>query len=158
MYAVHCANDSHELYDMSKDPGQMKNLHPKAPQPVNQANFLGRPIQQVIHRIDALLLVLKSCDGDSCRQPWKQLHPGGQANTLIEALDTQFDSKYADLNNNYPVKYKQCFKTGKLDLQAEGIQWQNVPQNVAADGGARTENSTDTVVVDDTNGGTVRLF
>lgn len=63
MYSVWCQNQAHELYDMTWDPQQMSNLHPAAPAENGSLNlfqqgmdtFLGRPTEQVIARLDALV-------------------------------------------------------------------------------------------------------
>jgi hypothetical protein len=55
---------------------------------------MNRPQSEVINRLDALLLVLKSCKGVTCIDPWKVLHPSGNVGSLFEALKTKFDSFY----------------------------------------------------------------
>lgn len=40
-------------------------------------------------------MVLKSCAGTTCTQPWKVLHPAGDVNTLLDALDERYDGFYA---------------------------------------------------------------
>ena len=129
MYSVWCQDGAHELYDMSWDPYQMSNLHPEAPTP-NYGNvthgddgqvvipnayyggaktLLTRPTWNVIHRLDALVLVLKTCKANVCREPWKQLHPGGSVNTLIDALDEKHDSFYTNSYNVAKVGWHQCY-------------------------------------------------
>ncbi|THC89553.1 hypothetical protein EYZ11_010997 [Aspergillus tanneri] len=66
-YSVWCTNE-HELYDLS--------------------------LPTVIHRLDALLLVLKSCKGETCIKPWDVLHPDGSVRSLQDALDPRFDAFY----------------------------------------------------------------
>ncbi|KAF2098540.1 alkaline phosphatase-like protein, partial [Rhizodiscina lignyota] len=108
MYSVWCQNKAHELYDMSWDQYQLTNLHPDAPTEAGQTNayhrgmntLLGRPIEQLIHRLDAVVLVQKSCKTEQCRQPWKQLHPNGTVSNLIDALDEKYDAFY---NHSYQV-------------------------------------------------------
>ena len=131
MYAGHCLNDSHELYDMKDDPIQMVNLHPRAPNPVNREKILGHPIHKVLYRLDALLLVLKSCKHEGCRKPWKQLHPNAQVNTLLEALDERWDEKYKNLDK---VNYKKCYKNGTYKKKDEGNQWGGETAAVFTDG------------------------
>jgi hypothetical protein len=117
MYSVWCQNKSHELYDMTWDQYQMTNLHPDAPAESNSTNayhrgmntLLGRPIEQVIYRLDALVLVQKSCVADTCREPWKQLHPNGGVTTLAGALNEQYDEMYENSYNVAKVGWKQCF-------------------------------------------------
>lgn len=52
-------------------------------------------MDQVVARLDALLMVLKSCKGEQCTKPWLTLHPGGKVNKLEEALNPALDSFYA---------------------------------------------------------------
>lgn len=118
MYSVWCQNSAHELYDMSWDPYQMTNLHPEAPSEMNTTNayhmgmdtLLGRPVWRVIHRLDALVLVQKTCAGDSCRQPWNQLHPDGNVQDLAAALHTKYDRFYENSYNVAKVGWQQCYK------------------------------------------------
>lgn len=53
-------------------------------------------------RLDALLLVLKTCVGDVCRFPWKTIFPDGSVSSLADALDSAFDGYFTDLPK---VKY-----------------------------------------------------
>jgi arylsulfatase len=78
----------------------------------------GRTIKDVADRIDALLLVLKSCKQDSCREPWKQHHPDGSVSSLKAALNPKYDAYYA---GQPKVAYTEC-KRGYL-LEFEGPQW-----------------------------------
>ncbi|KAJ5980383.1 hypothetical protein N7481_007681 [Penicillium waksmanii] len=87
-YSVWCTNE-HELYDLTNDPYQMRNL-------INSKNrLLGRDIKKVISRLDALLLVLKSCKGSDCTLPWQVLHPNKKVTSLSEALSPKYDKFYA---------------------------------------------------------------
>lgn len=128
MYAVHCFNHSHELYNMKKDPIQMVNLHPKAPAPKGKKNAFNRgqkklsgmAIKKLLPRLDALLMVLKSCKGSSCKSPWKELHPSGNVKNLRDAMAPGYDSDY---HNMRKVRYNKCHKTGVINLHDEGPQW-----------------------------------
>jgi len=40
-------------------------------------------------------MVMKSCKGKECTQPWSTLHPGGRVRNLAEALHPSLDSFYA---------------------------------------------------------------
>lgn len=51
------------------------------------------------------MMVLKSCEGDACRYPWRQLHPGGKVNNLAEALNSRFDKFY---KNQPKVSFSAC--------------------------------------------------
>jgi N-acetylglucosamine-6-sulfatase len=55
----------------------------------------GRPLQEVVSRLNALTMVLKSCKRSSCTHPWRALHPDGNVSTLSESLDRRFDEFYA---------------------------------------------------------------
>jgi arylsulfatase A-like enzyme len=73
MYAIWCTGE-HEFYDLKTDPYEMKNLY-------QEANI------QLVNRIDALLVVLKSCRAETCRDPWRILHPNDKyVKTLEDAL------------------------------------------------------------------------
>ena len=56
----------------------MNNLYNKNQQ------LLGKSMKQLLARLDALLLVLKACDGKDCYLPWSALHPGGAVTTLTD--------------------------------------------------------------------------
>ncbi|RAL01441.1 sulfatase family protein [Aspergillus ibericus CBS 121593] len=111
-YSVWCDGD-HELYDLSTDPYQMNNIYYK----LNSMQLLGRPLSRVIDRVDALLLVLKSCQGHTCIQPWRVLHPDGSVDSLRDALHLQYDAFYT---NQPKVSYSAC-ENGYL-IAAEGPQ------------------------------------
>ncbi|KAE8154437.1 alkaline-phosphatase-like protein [Aspergillus avenaceus] len=113
-YSVWCTNE-HELYDLATDPHELTNLHPSANSTAEQ--LLGFPIEKVISRLDALLLVLKSCQGISCTKPWDVLHPAGDVQTLRDALADSFDVFY---QSQVRVEYGWC-EEGYI-LEAEGAQ------------------------------------
>lgn len=102
---------------MSWDPHQLTNLHPNAPTETDQINaytsgmktLLGRPIEQVIHRLDALVLVLKTCTGDQCRWPWKQLHPDNTVHNLSAALEDKYDEFYENTHVRAKVGWQECY-------------------------------------------------
>jgi arylsulfatase A-like enzyme len=76
MYAVWCTGE-HEFYDLKEDPYELNNLY-------NSANI------QLVNRLDALLVVLKSCRAETCRDPWQVLHPyDDDVKTLDDALDAK---------------------------------------------------------------------
>ncbi len=94
MYAVWCTGE-HEFYDLKKDPYELKNLY-------NNANT------QLINRLDALLLVLKSCRAESCRNPWRVLHPNDKSvKTLEDALHKKYDAHYKQFKK---VTYEECLE------------------------------------------------
>ena len=61
----------------------------------HQSKLLGRDVKQVISRLDALLLVLKSCKGSQCTMPWQVLHPDKKVTSISEALNPKYDAFYA---------------------------------------------------------------
>ncbi|KAL2891026.1 Arylsulfatase [Ceratocystis lukuohia] len=102
-YAVWC-DGSRELYDLATDPYQIANLLHSSTSSAKPTLF-SVPIQKLVERLDALLLVLKSCQGRTCVEPWKSLHPQGNVQKLGDALSPRFDQFYAD---QVRVKYDHC--------------------------------------------------
>ncbi|KAL1620837.1 hypothetical protein SLS56_009448 [Neofusicoccum ribis] len=100
------------------DPGQMHNLLANGTQQPSGL-FLGRPVQQLQPRLDALLMVLKSCKSDSCRLPWDSLHPNGTVSVLSDAMNPKYDTFYT---RQPKIEFSRC-EFGYI-LDAEG------PQNV----------------------------
>lgn len=66
---------------------------------------MGHKMHKVVARLDALTMVLKSCTADTCRYPWRSIHPQGDVNSLNEALDSKFDELY---NKQPKVSYSKC--------------------------------------------------
>lgn len=81
---------------MSTDQYQMNNLLADIPNISNapQKMLLGQPLRKVVARLDALMMVLKSCVGTECTHPWLQLHPDGNVTTLQGALAPKYDLFY----------------------------------------------------------------
>ena len=103
------------------DPGQLDNLL-KATSELGPARHIaGHAIDKVVSRLDALLLVLKSCEGRVCREPWKSLHPDGSITTLKDALAARYDRFY--LKEQTKVQYDHC-ENGYFP-EAEGPSWKN---------------------------------
>lgn len=74
-YSVWCTGE-HELYDLHEDPYELHNLY--------DTDLVSI---QIVDRLDALLGVLKSCRGHTCRDPWRVLHPDNpKVQTLADAL------------------------------------------------------------------------
>ncbi|KAJ3531101.1 hypothetical protein NM208_g9030 [Fusarium decemcellulare] len=116
-YSAWCSNE-HELYDLKTDLGQLRNLFPHEGHGVTRdAPLLGTSTRQVINRLDALMLVLKSCKGESCIEPWKVLHPDGDVVNLQDALKQEFDGFY---EQQVKVRFDRC-ENGYL-IDAEGPQ------------------------------------
>lgn len=53
-----------------------------------------RPFAEVVSRLDALMMVLKSCKTEDCRSPWRVLHPQGDVHSLVDALSPHLDDFY----------------------------------------------------------------
>ena len=101
----------------------MNNIHPSvAMSPSAPTHLLGFPIAKVLHRLDSLMMVLKSCKARECTHPWETLHPTGNVQSLHDALTPRFDKYYAEEVDR--VSFSRCEKGYILD--AEG------PQHVSA--------------------------
>ncbi|KAI1503558.1 Arylsulphatase [Biscogniauxia marginata] len=141
-YSVWCTNER-ELYDMNADPGQLHNLlslptantsSSSSPPPIPSDRLVaGLPVRKVVARLDALLLVLKSCRGATCRRPWDQLHPGGDVGALADALAPRFDRLYESERALPRVRYEFC-ANGYI-REAEGPMWEDEEGVAAAAGG-----------------------
>ncbi|GJN93489.1 hypothetical protein Rhopal_006546-T1 [Rhodotorula paludigena] len=106
-YAVWCTGER-EIYDLNTDPDQMHNL---ALAPLAPTSFTAR-----LHtRLDALLLVLKSCSGNSCRNPWKVIFRDGKVQSLRTALDEKYDAYFEALPR---VRYSECRLGFHIKLEA----------------------------------------
>ncbi|KAI3393250.1 hypothetical protein diail_4539 [Diaporthe ilicicola] len=114
-YSVWC-NNEHELYNLDTDPGQLHNLY-SAKDNDEDTRILGTRVSLVISRLDALMMVLKSCKGDTCIKPWRVLHPREDVHSLSDALQVRFDSFY---RNQAKVAYNRC-ELGYI-IDAEGPQ------------------------------------
>ncbi|OAL18221.1 hypothetical protein AYO22_10799 [Fonsecaea multimorphosa] len=145
LYTVWCSNE-HELYDMAKDPWQMDNIYGAGTRPfnmtavpavggLNEPSLYASPltsmsepipardnvtttVSHLISRLDALLLVLKTCKMDECRFPWSALHPAGGVHSLRDALDSRFDEFY---RTRPKVQYERC-ERGYFPA-SEGAMW-----------------------------------
>ncbi|WVQ74652.1 hypothetical protein IAR50_004254 [Cryptococcus sp. DSM 104548] len=121
-YSVWCTGER-ELYDLVQDPSQVRNLlaplnaiAPFAPfnstSPPSNLPVLKPALQKLLHRLDALLLVLKRCSGSACHNPYTSLFPpsshdqtGGQVWTLDQALEGRYDAYFEGLEK---VRFREC--------------------------------------------------
>ncbi|KAL5606663.1 uncharacterized protein BROUX77_003856 [Berkeleyomyces rouxiae] len=117
-YSVWC-DGSRELYNLATDPYQIFNLLDSSAKSKTQQKVGRVSIDKLVTRLDALLLVLKSCRGRACIQPWKSLHPQGNVQKLSDALNSRFDQFYA---NQSRVRYSHC-ESGYI-VSAEGPQFE----------------------------------
>ncbi|KAK3716550.1 hypothetical protein LTR37_006446 [Vermiconidia calcicola] len=123
-YSVWCDN-TREFYDMKTDHVRMYNRMLKKGPEGKPQQYFGRPEKQLFNRLDAILMVTKSCKQDSCRNPWKKLFPKGQVATLGAAMEKKYDKFFADQPK---VSFKNC-KSGFV-VANEG------PQHVRPFGGS----------------------
>lgn len=89
---------------MITDQPQMQNRLATPPRGT-AAKYYGRREKQLFARLDALLMVAKSCQTDSCRNPWSVLFPGGQVTNLASAMAATYDSFFA---NQRKVAFTSC--------------------------------------------------
>ncbi|KAF3936024.1 Arylsulfatase [Dactylella cylindrospora] len=115
-YSVWC-NNEHQLYDLTTDPYQLRNIYPGYADYDESLTILGQPLTKVIDRLDTLLLVLKSCKGTVCVKPWEKLHPDGNVESLRDSLSPSFDAFY---KHQESVRFDRC-EFGYI-LDAEGPQ------------------------------------
>ncbi|KAI0016802.1 arylsulfatase [Xylariomycetidae sp. FL0641] len=113
LYSVWCYTNEVELYDTAVDPYELKNL---ALNPDDQTS-------QLMKRLNAMLLVKKSCATNTCQNPWTALLGGnstlnGKITTLKQALDPQYDVLF----DSFPqVNIAECL--GYQDEVAEAPFW-----------------------------------
>ncbi|KAI4731989.1 arylsulfatase [Aureobasidium sp. EXF-10728] len=136
-YSVWCTNE-HEFYDLHTDAAQMHNYFAD-PKSTEDFSLVGRPWQQVIYRLDALLLVLKTCKGQTCINPWASLHPSGTVVSLAQALNPQFDAFY---KNHPKVGFSSCelgyIPSAEGNVEsiefAAGVEWVTAAEQPVAKG------------------------
>jgi hypothetical protein len=117
-YSVWCTNE-HELYDLTTDPYQITNIYPSSASASSAPLILGLPLFKVLPRLDALLMVTKSCKGHTCTHPWEVIHPQGDVATLADALDERFDAFYLNEVASR-IKFEKC-ELGYI-VESEGPQ------------------------------------
>ncbi|KAF3017781.1 hypothetical protein E8E14_008686 [Neopestalotiopsis sp. 37M] len=98
VYSSWCTGDV-ELYDSVQDPYELKNI----------ANSTDANYQRVKLRLNALLLVMKSCEKDTCRDPWGVIQPPNAAPERVSSLGDALDPKYDDFFATFPpVTIAEC--------------------------------------------------
>lgn len=78
------------------------------------------------------MMVLKSCKGGTCVEPWKVLHPQGDVTSLSDALRVRFDAFYEE---QVKVSFNRC-ELGYI-IDAEGPQAVDVTRAYHYDYGYR---------------------
>ena len=76
--------------------------------------YWGSPAEALFDRLDALLLVLKGCQGDSCRDPWSVIFPEGQVANLEDAMDPIYDEFFA---NQPKVSFTECIPGHLIEME-----------------------------------------
>ena len=107
-------------WETKDDPHQMHNLYPGSNKNAVDTKDMSHDesaLASVIHRLDSLTMVMKSCKGETCTKPWKVLHPEGDVDSLDDALNPRFDRFY---RQQIRVSYSQC-EPGYI-IAAEGPQ------------------------------------
>lgn len=66
-------------------------------------------LTSLVARLDALIMVLKTCHGQNCVRPWEVLHPDGDVRSLAEAMDQRYDHFYVSQQQH--VRFEQCETT-----------------------------------------------
>ncbi|KAM6522979.1 hypothetical protein FALCPG4_012586 [Fusarium falciforme] len=133
-YAVHCTNE-HELYDMTVDPYQINNLLPSdkdsTGMPISSyadsdVKINKKPLLSIVSRLDSLMMVMKSCKGETCIRPWKVLHPDGNVKSLKDAMNKKYDDFYLRSMEKNSVSFSMCMP-GYV-VNAEGPQSPHIYQ------------------------------
>lgn len=76
-------------------------------------------LSPLVHRLDALLMVLKTCSGRQCTHPWESLFPHGEVYSLSDALNPRYDTFFAKHVSR--VRFDKCEK-GYI-AESEGPMW-----------------------------------
>lgn len=118
------------LTHKQRDPYQMRNIYNS---PEESAEVLpGVTMHKLQNRLDALTLVLKSCDGSSCRDPWRTLHPNSTVSTLRDALNSAYDEFYS---SQAKVQFDHCtggyFMSNEMPMRHYVYGNSSVPQDEA---------------------------
>ncbi|KAF7538940.1 hypothetical protein G7054_g2510 [Neopestalotiopsis clavispora] len=120
LLSVWCTGET-ELYNTAADPYELNNLAFNATEAT----------EKLIDRLNALLLVAKSCEGGTCRQPWRFLQPNNSTvNGTLEILSlTQaMDPKYDDFFKSFPrFAFKECLQV--QSIQNEQPFWPPLPED-----------------------------
>ena len=95
VYTKWCSGDA-ELYNTGADPYELTNLAGKRP--------------RIEDRLNALLMVTKSCERGGCRDPWSLIKPkdGSKITTLEQALQERYDDFFK--NEFERVQFGACLQ------------------------------------------------
>lgn len=79
----------------------------------------GIEIERLVHRLDALLMVLKTCVGRQCTHPWEVLFSNGEVKNLYDAVAPEYDEFFETKVER--VAFEKCEK-GYI-AESEGPVW-----------------------------------
>ncbi|KAJ5111971.1 hypothetical protein N7532_000016 [Penicillium argentinense] len=98
LLSIWCTGDI-ELYDTIKDPYEVNNI----------ASSTESQHINMLNRLNTLLLVTKSCEKGSCRDPWAVFNPpdGSKIISLKQALDPKYDDFFASFPK---VQFGECMQ------------------------------------------------
>ncbi|PVI05728.1 arylsulfatase [Periconia macrospinosa] len=116
MYVTWCTNEI-ELYNTTADPWEINNLARKT---------ITMPHQNLINRLNALLMVTKSCTKSVCRDPWSALQPPSAVKriaSLTDAMAPDYDDFYANIPK---VHFERCMmyqdEANEMPFYPEGAE------------------------------------
>ncbi len=75
-------------------------------------------LHRLVPRLDTLLMVLKTCKGRACTDPWQVIHPSGDVTDLSGALDPRFDDFYEVQQDR--IRFTRCEKGYIPDAEGPG--------------------------------------
>jgi N-acetylglucosamine-6-sulfatase len=105
-YAIRQYLDKWKLTYSQSDPGQLRNLLSKDHADAAASfTIADRSLKDIVPRLDALVLTLKSCKGETCIFPWRVLHPDGSVESLIDSLKPRYDAFY---HHQPKVSFSKC--------------------------------------------------
>ncbi|KAH8894280.1 arylsulfatase [Thozetella sp. PMI_491] len=134
LFSRWCSGNATELYNTIDDPYEITNL---AINPTVEN-------QRLISRLNGLLLVTKSCNQESCRNPWQVLQK--DANAEFANLEDAMDAKYDHFFESLPsVGFQACMMY--QSTANEGPYYP--PESIAL--GAQYRNKTDNYVSHNAN-------
>lgn len=109
-------------WTLQSDPGQLRNLlSDRFKDQADAFRLADRSLPAIENRLDALMMVLKSCKEVTCVDPWGALHPNGDVSRLTDALSTDYDDFY---EGQTKVEFERCM--GGYLIDAEGPMEYNV--------------------------------
>ncbi|EOD51599.1 putative arylsulfatase protein [Neofusicoccum parvum UCRNP2] len=129
LFSRWCTHET-ELYDTINDPYELTNLARNSSH------------EKLVDRLNALLLVTKSCGASTCRNPWSALRPGnGSAiHNLDDAMDPAYDDFFA--SDRFPdVDFGHC-----MEYQYVPNEMPFFPEGAVDLGGAWREPTDDFIV------------